>query len=131
MPSIILGMHNTSAADDLRESWESVFRQGLLTFWTFVVLDEAAGDVGAIRARVEKVTDGAYRPSEQVLYRQLRRHTDVGLVERHQEQSPHGPARNIFSLSKLGRSVLESFAYRNIRAFSDPAVQAIIERGAK
>lgn len=129
--SIILGMHNRPSVTGLLESWESVFRQGLLTFWTFVVLDREASDVTMIRHGVERMSGGTYRPSEQVLYRQLRRHADVGLVDRRQEPTRYGPPRNLFSLSELGVTVLESFAARNIRPFAAAEVQAIIERGAK
>ncbi|MFV4913876.1 PadR family transcriptional regulator [Microbacterium lacticum] len=124
-------MQDKKDIEKLLQGWESIFRQGLLTFWTFVVLDGVSGDVGTIRTGVERLTGGSYQPSEQVLYRQLRRHTDVGLVNRHQEATPNGPPKNIFELSELGGGVLKEFANRNIRPFNQPAVQAIIERGAK
>jgi DNA-binding PadR family transcriptional regulator len=110
------------------KDWEAVFRQGLLTFWTFVALDAEWYDVASLKNRIKQLTNGTYDPADQTLYRQLRRHLDVGLVELRLESSPAGPPKKLYRLSERGRQVLEQFAYRNIQPFSQPAVQNVIER---
>lgn len=110
------------------EDWEAVFRQGLLTFWTFVALDAEWYDVASLKNRIRQLTNGTYDPADQTLYRQLRRHLDVGLVELRLESSQAGPPKKLYKLSERGRRVLEQFAYRNIQPFSQPEVQNIIER---
>ena len=110
------------------QDWEAVFRQGLLTFWTFVALDAEWYDVASLKNRISQLTNGTYDPAHQTLYRQLRRHLDVGLVELRLESSQAGPPKKLYKLSERGRRVLEQFAYRNIQPFSQPEVQNIIER---
>lgn len=110
------------------KDWEAVFRQGLLTFWTFVALDAEWYDVASLKNRIKQLTNGTYDPADQTLYRQLRRHLDVGLVELQLESSPAGPPKKLYRLSERGRRVLEQFAYRNIQPFSQPEVQNVIER---
>jgi DNA-binding PadR family transcriptional regulator len=110
------------------KDWEAVFRQGLLTFWTFVALDAEWYDVASLKNRIKQLTNGTYDPADQTLYRQLRRHLDVGLVELRLESSPAGPPKKLYRLSERGRRVLEQFAYRNIQPFSQPEVQNVIER---
>jgi DNA-binding PadR family transcriptional regulator len=110
------------------QDWEAVFRQGLLTFWTFVALDAEWYDVASLKNRIRQLTNGTYDPADQTLYRQLRRHLDVGLVELRLESSQAGPPKKLYKLSERGRRVLEQFAYRNIQPFSQPEVQNIIER---
>ena len=114
--------------DGTLKDWESVFRQGLLTFWTFVALDAEWYDVASLKNRIKQLTNGTYDPADQTLYRQLRRHLDVGLVELRLESSPAGPPKKLYRLSERGRRVLEQFAYRNIQPFSQPEVQNVIER---
>ncbi|MDQ0679709.1 DNA-binding PadR family transcriptional regulator [Arthrobacter pascens] len=122
------GMAKEKELASTLKDWEAVFRQGLLTFWTFVALDAEWHDVASLKTRVKQLTNGTYDPADQTLYRQLRRHLDVGLVEVRLENSPAGPPRKLYRLSRRGRQVLEQFAYRNIQPFSQPEVQNIIER---
>lgn len=120
-------MDSTSEEDSrLLADWESVFRQGLLTFWTFVALSREGADVGAVKQRIEALTGGTYRPAEQTLYRQLRRHLDVGLVEQTKIPSPVGPPKNVYELSPRGRRLLRAFARHNIAPFADPVVQDLL-----
>lgn len=118
----------SGSAEDARllADWESVFRQGLLTFWTFVALSREPGDVGVLKQRIQVLTGGTYQPAEQTLYRQLRRHRDVGLVEQIQVPSPVGPPKKVYELSARGRGLLRAFAQRNIALFATPAVQDLL-----
>jgi DNA-binding PadR family transcriptional regulator len=93
-----------------------------------VALDAEWYDVASLKNRIRQLTNGTYDPADQTLYRQLRRHLDVGLVELRLESSQAGPPKKLYKLSERGRRVLEQFAYRNIQPFSQPEVQNIIER---
>ncbi|WP_159617383.1 PadR family transcriptional regulator [Arthrobacter zhaoguopingii] len=121
-------MGDYSGPGSALRDWEAVFRQGLLTFWTFVALDTEWLDVAGLKSRIRQLTTDTYDPADQTLYRQLRRHLDVGLVELQPERSHSGPPRKLYRLSPRGRQILEEFAYRNIQPFAQPAVQNIIER---
>lgn len=114
--------------DGTLRDWEAVFRQGVLTFWTFVALDADWHDVSSLKVRISQLTNGTYDPADQTLYRQLRRHLDVGLVDMRLESSPGGPPKKLYTLSPRGREVLEQFTLRNIQPFSRPEVRAVIER---
>ncbi len=61
----------------LLSNWEDVFRQGLLTFWIFVALDDKELDVQGIKRCIEDLTDNSYVTAEQTLYRVLRKHYDL------------------------------------------------------
>ena len=123
MPGIIPGMHNDEA---LLKDWEAVYRQGLLTFWTFLVLRDRNGDVSQIRRWIAETTEDTYTPAEQTLYRQLRRHLDVGLVALRKLSGAGGPPRNEFQLTESGSALLRRFADRNIRLFDQPAVRRLL-----
>jgi len=118
--------HTQDRASRLLDDWESVFRQGLLTFWTFVALSDTGCDASALKHRIETLTDGTYNPAEQTLYRQLRRHLDVGMVAQTKMPSKAGPPKNIYELSPLGRDLLRTFTQRNISPFQQPAVQDLL-----
>jgi len=114
----------------LLKDWEAVYRQGLLTFWTFTVIRERGGDVSQIRQWIAESTEGTYNPAEQTLYRQLRRHLDVGLVELRKVPGAGGPPKNEFQLTDSGSALLTQFAQRNIRLFDQPSVRHLLEEGS-
>ena len=114
----------------LLADWEEIFRQGLLTFWIFVALCNQEMDVPRIRRRVEQLTDGSYLAAEQTIYRVLRKHYDLELVDYREVPSPGGPPKKLYRLSALGRGLLGEFARRNVSLFAQPAVQALINEGS-
>ena len=111
----------------LLSNWEDVFRQGLLTFWIFVALDDKELDVQDIKSCIEDLTDNSYVTAEQTLYRVLRKHYDLELVDYREVPGSGGPKKKLYSLSKLGDKLLKEFTVRNISLFSKPEVQHLIK----
>lgn len=116
--------------EKLLTDWEDIFRQGLLTFWLFVALQNNELDVQGLKKRIEELTDSSYVTAEQTLYRVLRKHYDLELVDYREVQSVGGPKKKLYTLSALGRQLLHEFTTRNIRLFAQPEVQNLI-RGEK
>lgn len=112
--------------DKLLHDWEDVFKQGLLTFWLFLVLSQKEGDVREVRVRIEELTGGSYAAAEQTLYRLLRKHYDLELVDFREVPGKGGPNRKLYSLSATGRQLLAQFAHRNIQLFMLPEVQTLL-----
>lgn len=117
--------------EKLLNDWEDIYRQGLLTFWIFLVLDRQESDVSELRIRISELTKNSYNAAEQSLYRVLRKHYDLELVDVREVSTKNGPNRKIYSLSKLGKQLLHKFAKRNITLFSQPEVQLLIRKGDK
>lgn len=123
-PSIILGM-NHKYEDKLLADWEGVFRQGLLTFWVFVALTDGPQSTTEIKERVEKLTNHTYSAAEQTLYRLLRKHYDLELVDFKEVPGSGGPNKKLYSLSPLGQKLLQDFAARNISLFYRPTIRSL------
>lgn len=110
----------------LLSNWEDVFKQGLLTFWLFVAIKDVERDVADIKKAIEKLTEGSYVTSEQALYRVLRKHYDLELVDYREVPSANGPKKKLYSLSDLGHELLREFTQRNICLFMQPDVQELM-----
>lgn len=104
----------------LLHDWELIFRQGLLTFWVFVAIRDEALSVDAIATKVAGLTHKTYNPSDQTLYRLLRKQYDLELVDYTEVASNSGPNKKLYTLSPLGGELLSSFIERNIRLFQQP-----------
>lgn len=117
--------------EKLLTDWEDIFRQGLLTFWLFVALQESELDVQSLKKHIEELTDGSYVTAEQTLYRVLRKHYDLELVDYREVRSAGGPKKKLYSLSETGKRLLEEFTTRNIRLFAQPDVQKLIKGDTK
>ena len=115
----------------LLNNWEDVFRQGLLTFWLYIVLSEQEMDVGNIKKQIEHLTNSSYSAAEQTLYRVLRKQYDLELVDYREVPSVNGPKKKLYSLSNFGRQLLKDFAERNISLFLQPKVKKLIKGGRK
>jgi DNA-binding PadR family transcriptional regulator len=111
----------------LLANWEEVFRQGLLTFWVFVALKDNELDVQALKDRVETLTDNSYTAAEQTLYRVLRKHYDLELVDYREVPGDGGPNKKLYTLSSLGQKLLDEFANRNIKLFNQPVINKLIK----
>jgi DNA-binding PadR family transcriptional regulator len=120
-----------SYEQQLLDNWEDVFRQGLLTFWVFVALRTQELDVPTLKTRIEELTKGTYLVAEQTLYRVLRKHYDLELVDMRKVPSSNGPDRKLYTLSRLGQTLLQDFASRNISLFAQGEVAQIIKKGVK
>lgn len=117
--------------DKLLSDWEDVYRQGLLTFWSFIALQDEELDVQALKRRIEQLTDSSYVTAEQTLYRVLRKHYDLELVDYREVPGEGGPKKKLYSLSRLGEKLLKEFTIRNISLFSKQEVQQLIKGDKK
>lgn len=113
---------NEKYSDKLLNDWELIFRQGLLTFWVFIAIREVELSVGEIIDKVKELTNQTYNPSEQTLYRLLRKQYDLELVDFREVAGNSGPNKKLYTLSPLGRELLASFIERNIRLFQQPII---------
>jgi len=111
----------------LLTNWEEVFRQGLLTFWVFVALKDKELDVQGLKDRVEDLTDNSYTAADQTLYRVLRKHYDLELVDYREVPGDGGPKKKLYTLSGLGKKLLQEFTKRNIKPFNQPAINQLIK----
>lgn len=128
-PCIILGVMNGKYEEKLLNNWEDVFRQGLLTFWVLVALSQKEMTVSEIRLSVLNLTDNTYNTSDQALYRLLRKHYDLEIVDTREIKGNAGPNKKLYMLSETGHKLLVEFCNRNITLFMQPSVQSIIMKG--
>ncbi len=125
---IILGM-SKSYEQKLLTDWEDIFRQGLLTFWVFVALKDKKLSVVEIKQRVEDLTETTYSAAEQTLYRLLRKHYDLELVDYEEVPGKGGPKKKLYTLSPLGKELLSDFAQRNISLFNQEQIIKLSKKG--
>jgi DNA-binding PadR family transcriptional regulator len=109
----------------LLQNWEEIFRQGLLTFWVFVAIRVNQLSVAQIQQEVKELTNGTYSPADQTIYRLLRKNYDLELVDYNEVSSSNGPNRKLYSLSRLGHTLLTDFTNRNIKLFAQRAIKDI------
>lgn len=115
--------------EKLLVNWEEVFKQGLLTFWIFIALYDEELDVQGIKKRIEQLTRNSYSAADQTLYRVLRKHYDLELVDFREIPGSGGPKKKLYKLSGLGKKLLRDFTRRNIALFAQPQVQKLIKEG--
>lgn len=113
---------NANYSDKLLHDWELIFRQGLLTFWVFIAIRDTELSVGEILEKVAELTNATYNPSEQTLYRLLRKQYDLELVDYREVAGNSGPNKKLYTLSDLGKELLASFIERNIQLFKQPII---------
>lgn len=112
----------------LLDDWSDIFRQGLLTFWVFVVINNNPLTVSEIHHQVGKVTCGSYSAAEQTLYRLLRKQYDLETVDFTEVASRSGPKKKLYELSPLGKRLLEAFAEQNISLFYQKDIKELTDR---
>ena len=111
----------------LLDDWSDIFRQGLLTFWVFVVINDKPLSVSEIQSQVDKITCGSYSAAEQTLYRLLRKQYDLETVDFTEIASRSGPKKKLYTLSPLGKILLKKFMEQNISLFYHKNVTKLIE----
>jgi len=93
------------------QSWEDVYKKGILTFWVLFYVSQDSYDAGALYKVLAK-NDTTL--NEHSLYRLLRRLYDVGLLEQDRKQGRN----KFYSISNKGRNILNVFMARNIDPLS-------------
>lgn len=123
MPCIILGATMIkNYQNKLLNDWELIFQQGLLTFWVFIAIRDSEQSVGEIIDKVTELTNKTYNPSEQTIYRLLRKQYDLELVNYREVAGNRGPNKRLYTLSSLGKELLTRFIERNIQLFQQPII---------
>jgi len=113
--------------EQVLQNWEEVFRQGLLTYWVLLALSIDEYSVQDLRKKVAELTNNTYTTSGQVLYRLLRKHYDLELVNVKKVDGNRGPKKKLYSISDLGKSVLSEFSKRNISLFYKDEIKRLIK----
>jgi PadR family transcriptional regulator, regulatory protein PadR len=112
----------------LLDGWEDVFKKGQLTLWIMLALKDGPKHMSEIKQFIHQATNGTLSADDQSMYRALRRYYDTELVDFKQEPGKGGPELKIYSLSHVGRNVLEIFIKRNILdVFFKPQIKSLIE----
>jgi DNA-binding PadR family transcriptional regulator len=93
------------------ESWEEVYKKGILTFWVLFYLSQKEYDARSLYRELAKSDTSL---NEHSMYRMLRRLFEVGLLE-----NSHNEGRNKFyRISHKGTNILTAFTARNIAPLS-------------
>ncbi len=108
--------------DELLETWEAVYKKGLLSFWMLLLLDTRPSYAFEMRPLIEQLSQGSITADDNSLYRALNRFEDLGIVSSQVQPSPNGPARRYYRLSPSGQELLRRFIQRNLAVFGVPEV---------
>ncbi len=114
--------------DGLLETWEAVYKKGLLSFWMLLLLDTRPSYAFEMRPLIEQLSQGSISADDNSLYRALNRFEDLGIVSSEVQPSPSGPARRYDRLSPNGQELLRRFIQRNLAVFAVPEVAEAMQR---
>lgn len=112
---------------ELLSTWEETYKKGQLTFWLLLALRDKPRYVGEIREHIEFITMNTISCEEQSLYRALRKFNQLDIVEYTLKEGNKGPDRKYYSLTAMGRELLEEFIERNIRVFYRQEVRRLLD----
>jgi PadR family transcriptional regulator PadR len=115
----------------LLDGWEDVFKKGQLTLWIMLALKDGPKHMADIKYFIQHATNGTLSADDKSMYRALRRYYDAELLD-FTTKSGNGPDLKIYSLTKIGSRVLDSFVERNItKVFYKLNIRELIERSSK
>jgi DNA-binding PadR family transcriptional regulator len=113
--------------EELLNSWEQTYKKGQLTLWIFLSLKDGSKYVDEIKSFIEINSEGTISCEEQSLYRSLRKFHHVNIVKFDLKDGNKGPSRKYYSLTDLGKTLLESFIKRNVNLFYKPSIKNLIQ----
>lgn len=113
--------------DNLLEKWEEVYKKGLLSFWTLLLLSRRPAYAFEMPGLIEEVSQGTISADGNSLYRALNRFENVGIITSELQPSNQGPARRYYRLTEDGAQLLERFIRRNVLIFQAPPVAERIQ----
>src|SRR3972149_10320400 len=93
----------------LLDGWEEVFKKGQLTLWIMLALKDGPKHMEEIKQFIHKATNGTLSADHQSMYRPLRRYYDAEMAVFVQEPGKGGPDRKVYSISEVGRKILNEF----------------------
>ncbi len=113
----------------LLEGWEEAYKKGQLTLLILLALKDGPKHMAAIKDFITTVTDSGRVADDKSMYRALRRHNEVEMIDFKQVPGDGGPERKVYQLTEIGTNVLNQFIERNItRLFNQPIVKTLLER---
>jgi PadR family transcriptional regulator, regulatory protein PadR len=109
-----------SDESDLLQTWEEIYKRGLLTFWLLLLLAERPSYAYEMNSAVRDLSHETISVNEQSIYRALTRFEGMGLVTGVTGPSQIGPPRKYYHLTPKGRRLLARFIKRNLHIFQEP-----------
>jgi PadR family transcriptional regulator PadR len=102
---------------ELLNTWEDVYKKGLLSFWILFLLRSRSAYPFEMRDLIENISEGSISVDANSIYRALNRFEKLGLVESELVNSKQGPDRRYYTLSREGLCLLGHFIERNLVIF--------------
>lgn len=119
---------STKKIAELLDTWEGVYKKGLLTFWILLLIHRRPAYAFEMGAAIAEFSQGTVTADEKSIYRALKRFEHAGLIRSQSQASEMGPPRRYYELTPDGLALLTGFVRRNIQVFQSPPVaQAIGE----
>lgn len=110
------------------ETWEEVYKKGLLTFWILLSLRASDQYMGSIKDFIKKFTNNSVVADDKSMYRAIRRLCEMELMQPIENiSSISGPAKKLYSLTQTGQNILQAFIRRNITGiFFQPEIKKLL-----
>lgn len=102
---------------DLLNTWEEVFKKGLLSFWILLLLNSREAYPFEMKELIENFSQGTITADSNSIYRALNRFEKLGLVSSKMTRSASGPDRRYYALTPDGLNLLGHFIQRNLLVF--------------
>jgi len=113
-------------------AWEEVSKKGQLTFWILLSLRVQPQHMLGMKKFIEKSTNSLLVADDKSMYRALRRLVQMDLIEYKEEASKLGPSKKIYTLTEIGKNVLEKFINRNITGiYFKPEIKSLLYNNNK
>lgn len=110
---------------NLLKTWEETYKKGQLTFWILLTLRDEPKYINDIQEFIKMTTKGTISCEDQSLYRALRKFRDLEMVDYELRKGHKGPDRKYYTLTPLGKDILEEFIQRNIRILYNKQLAAL------
>ena len=111
---------------NLLKTLEETYKKGQLTFWILLTLRDEPKYINDIQEFIKMTTKGTISCEDQSLYRALRKFRDLEMVDYELRKGHKGPDRKYYTLTPLGKDILEEFIQRNIRILYNKQLAALL-----
>ena len=116
---------------ELLTAWEETHKKGQLTLWIFLALKDGPKYVDEIRDFIHEYSGSSISCEDQSLYRALRKFNHLDMVSYDRGKGNRGPDRKYYTLTTLGRELLDEFIDRHIKVFFQPRLSHLIGIGTE
>ena len=114
--------------NQLLEAWELTYKKGQLTFWILISLKEGPKYIDEIIRFMDHYSMGVVSYDEQSIYRALRKYYDTEIVSYELQDGNKGPQRKYYTLSNIGKELLQLFIDRNLKMYQSPNIIQLINQ---